>query len=117
MTHSGGNLFQGRVAQQNILLGRFSRQMRRQLHSLKYARLRANPSTPPGFVLKTVKNAAKHVKEHAVGWRQALKKETVAIEIIKGKQADFFAFLISAISGATIDLAVPRMSFVAEDLA
>ena len=42
------------------------------------------------------------VKKNAVTWRQPLVSEMAAIELTKTRQANFFAFLISAISGLAL---------------
>jgi len=87
---------------------------------------------PPNFVLREVKNAVMVVKKNAVTWRQPLVSEMAAIELTKTRQANFFAFLISAISGffmfvATFfsglaldavradDMHVPLLSFFAQN--
>mmetsp|Transcript_1490 Transcript_1490/g.3776 ORF Transcript_1490/g.3776 Transcript_1490/m.3776 type:complete len:796 (-) Transcript_1490:106-2493(-) len=65
----------------------------------------ARPDVVPDFVIHEVKGAVQIVKDNAVGWRQALRREIAAIERMKNKQADFFAFLISAISGFFVFIA------------
>ena len=63
------------------------------------AQLRRSPDQAPDFVIHEVKDAVQYMKKNAVKWRDALKKELSAIERVKGKQQQFFTFMISAVSG------------------
>ena len=54
---------------------------------------------PPAAIIHNVKNAVKYIKEHAETWEKAIAKETAAIELTRTRQSQFFALLVSAISG------------------
>ena len=59
----------------------------------------STPDKPPDYVIHEVKDAVQIVKKHAVPWRKALNREIAAIELAKTKQEQFFAFMISVITG------------------
>eukprot|EP00913_Durusdinium_trenchii_P004344 g4027.t1 len=54
---------------------------------------------PPPLIIHNVKKAVKHIKIHAETWEKAISKELAAIELTRTRQSQFFALLVSAISG------------------
>lgn len=60
---------------------------------------------PPSNVVKTVKKAVKHVKDHAETWEKAIAKELAAIELTRTRQSQFFAVLVSAVTGVFMYIA------------